>query len=65
MVPPKIKDRTRHGQEQYSENYSTQQESVLTCNIQKCSNFSKDHTLLIRSEVKVIANALWGLEQSL
>ena len=65
MTPPKIKDYTRHGQEQYSENDSTQQVSVLTRHIQKCSDFNKEHTLLIRSELKVISNALWGLEQSL
>lgn len=26
------------------------------CNAQKCSDFNKEHTLLIRSELKVIAN---------
>lgn len=65
MIPHKIKDCTRHGQEQYSENDSTQQGSILTYNIQTCSDLNKEHTLLIRSGLKVISNTLWGLEQSL
>lgn len=64
MTPHKIKDCTRHGQEQYSENDSTQV-FILTYNIQKCSDLNKEHTLLIRSGLKVISNTLWGLEQSL
>lgn len=64
MTPHKIKDCTRHGQEQYPENDSTQV-FILTYNIQKCSDLNKEHTLLIRSGLKVISNTLWGLEQSL
>lgn len=33
--------------------------------MQKCSDLNKEHTLLIRPELKVISNTLWGLEQSL